>query len=223
MRKRLVAGAAIITVAATALLVDQLVSTEPNLFDEAAVAAGAVKKKGLWPGMVDVSLKIDFPLKAREMFYPSTVYDYFDGMDTVAVKKPDDPSGKFTLPWLRAPVYQLMDRQAPDQDQIESFDPIEFPANFRSGAAIGDHRVDTKIAAPCAAVAGGSPEVCEVLGRNTWMMWTKCRPIRKSFAEPPASDSNSETIGVGPLKMRRWHTRLSADHVCRTCLSGMRG
>jgi hypothetical protein len=86
---------------------------------------------------------------AREWFYPRQIHDYFPGMDQVVVV----PGGDGPVNTLNTPVYQLLDMRQPTAVKV---DAIKQPSNnLYAGQSCYDIGIDA----------------CEVLGRNTWMLW----------------------------------------------------
>jgi hypothetical protein len=92
-------------------------------------------------------------------YYPEWIDNYFAGMDVIAVQRrpADTPSGA-PINQFDTPVYQLMDTLPPEP--VEKIDPIRLRASAR---------IDKAHNKQCRDVG---QEVCEVLGRNTWMMWS---------------------------------------------------
>jgi hypothetical protein len=94
---------------------------------------------------------------AYRYYYPDYIDNYFAGMDAIAVLRSAGTAPNAPIDQFDTPVYQLMDKKAPGR--VEKLDPIRLPSVV----------IDKSKRQLCHDT--GQPDACEVLGRNTWMMW----------------------------------------------------
>jgi hypothetical protein len=94
---------------------------------------------------------------AYRYYYPDYIDNYFAGMDAIAVLRPAGTAPDAPIDQFDTPVYQLMDKKAPGR--VEKLDPIRL------------HSVAIDKSKKQLCHQTEQPEACEVLGRNTWMMW----------------------------------------------------
>ncbi len=101
---------------------------------------------------------------AYKYYYPAYIDNYFADMDAIAVLRPAESRKDGPVDQFDTPVYQLMDKQVPGP--VEKLDPIRLPGE--GPQRLRSVRIDKQNNKHCEDIG---QDVCEVLGRNTWMMW----------------------------------------------------